>query len=158
MVCLCVCVLSFCVCPTLSVLMDCSLPGPLSMGFSNQEYWSGLLFPSPGDLPSPKNEPTTLLNVMWLPCQDGSVGRMDTYMHSPYTPILTGKSHNIEQSCGFVPWAGKIPWRRKEQPTPVFLVGKCHGQWSWQATVHEDRKSWTHTERVHTHRHTVCHT
>ena len=87
MVCLCVCVLSFCVCPTLSVLMDCSLPGPLSMGFSNQEYWSGLLFPSPGDLPSPKNEPTTLLNVMWLPCQDGSVGRMDTC-------LCTGESLN----------------------------------------------------------------
>ena len=29
--------------------MDCSLPG--SMGFSRQEYWSGLLFPSPVDLP-----------------------------------------------------------------------------------------------------------
>ena len=25
---------------------------PLSMGFSRQEYWSGLLFPSPGDLPN----------------------------------------------------------------------------------------------------------
>ena len=26
---------------------------PLSMGFSRQEYWSGLLFPSPGNLPNP---------------------------------------------------------------------------------------------------------
>ena len=26
------------------------------------------------------------------------------------------------------PWAGKIPWRRKWQPTPVFLPGKFHGQ------------------------------
>ena len=26
---------------------------PLSMGFSGQEYWSGLPFPSPGDLPNP---------------------------------------------------------------------------------------------------------
>ena len=26
---------------------------PLSMGFPKQEYWSGLLFPSPGDLPDP---------------------------------------------------------------------------------------------------------
>ena len=26
---------------------------PLSMKFSRQEYWSGLLFPSPGDLPNP---------------------------------------------------------------------------------------------------------
>ena len=29
----------------------------LSMGFSRQEYWSGLLFPSPGDLPDPGTEP-----------------------------------------------------------------------------------------------------
>ena len=31
--------------------LDCQ--APLSMGFSWQEYWSGLLFPSPGDLPDP---------------------------------------------------------------------------------------------------------
>ena len=30
---------------------------PPSMGFSRQEYWSGLPFPSPGDLPSPGIEP-----------------------------------------------------------------------------------------------------
>ena len=30
---------------------------PPSMGFSRQEYWSGLLFPSPGDLPDQGNEP-----------------------------------------------------------------------------------------------------
>ena len=30
---------------------------PPSMGFSRQEYWSGLLFPSPGDLPDPGIEP-----------------------------------------------------------------------------------------------------
>ena len=29
---------------------------PLSMGFSRQDYWSGLLFPSPGDLPDPEME------------------------------------------------------------------------------------------------------
>ena len=28
----------------------------------------------------------------------------------------------------FNPWVGKIPWRRKWQPTPVFLTGKSHGQ------------------------------
>ena len=31
---------------------------PLSMGFSRQEYWSGLPFPSPGDLPNPGIEPS----------------------------------------------------------------------------------------------------
>ena len=34
--------------------------GPLSMGFPRQEYWSGLPFPSPGDLPYPGIEPTSL--------------------------------------------------------------------------------------------------
>ena len=29
---------------------------PLSMEFSRQEYWSGLLFPSPGHLPDPETE------------------------------------------------------------------------------------------------------
>ena len=29
---------------------------------------------------------------------------------------------------GFNPWVRKIPWRRKRQPTPVFLPGKSHGQ------------------------------
>ena len=38
-------------CPTLCDPMDCSPPP--SMGFSRQEYWSGLPFPSPGDLPDP---------------------------------------------------------------------------------------------------------
>ena len=32
---------------------------PLSMGFSRQEYWSGLPFPSPGGLPNPETEPTS---------------------------------------------------------------------------------------------------
>ena len=30
--------------------------------------------------------------------------------------------------CGFSPWVGKIPWRRKWQPTPVFLPGESHRQ------------------------------
>ena len=32
---------------------------PQSMGFSRHEYWSGLPFPSPGDLPDPGIEPTS---------------------------------------------------------------------------------------------------
>ena len=33
---------------------------PLSMGFSREEYWSGLLCPSPGDLPDPGIKPSSL--------------------------------------------------------------------------------------------------
>ena len=35
---------------------------PLSRGFSRQENWSGLLFPSPGDLPLPGIEPASLMS------------------------------------------------------------------------------------------------
>ena len=43
----------------------------------------------------------------------------------------------------FSPWVGKIPWRRKWQPTAVFLPGKSHGRGVWQAMVHGVSKSWT---------------
>ena len=35
---------------------------PLSMGFSRQEYWSGLSWPHPGDLPDPVIEPASLMS------------------------------------------------------------------------------------------------
>ena len=44
-------------CPALCNSMDCSLLGSLSMGFSRKEYWSGLPFPPPGDLPKPGIKP-----------------------------------------------------------------------------------------------------
>ena len=44
-------------CPTLATLRTGARQAPLSMGFSRQEYWSGLPFPSPGDLPDPGLEP-----------------------------------------------------------------------------------------------------
>ena len=36
---------------------------PLSMGLSRQEYWSGLLFPPPGDLLDPGIEPTSPVSL-----------------------------------------------------------------------------------------------
>ena len=44
-------------CPTLAIPWTVACQAPLSMGFSRQEYWSGLPFPSPGDLPNPGIEP-----------------------------------------------------------------------------------------------------
>ena len=39
---------------------------PLSMGFPRQEYWSGLPFPSPGNLPDPGVEPWSLLGIQYI--------------------------------------------------------------------------------------------
>ena len=51
-------------CPTLCDPMDCSVAhqAPLSMGFSWQENWSGLPFPSSGDLSHPEIEPASLVS------------------------------------------------------------------------------------------------
>ena len=43
-------------CLTLCDPIDCSSQAPLSMGFSRQEYWSGLPRPPPGDLPYPRTK------------------------------------------------------------------------------------------------------
>ena len=40
-------------CPTLCNSVDCSLPGSSVLGVSRQKYWSGLPYPTPGDLPDP---------------------------------------------------------------------------------------------------------
>ena len=44
-------------CPTLATPWTTACQAPPSMGFSRQEYWSGLPLPSPGDLPDPGIEP-----------------------------------------------------------------------------------------------------
>ena len=101
-----------CVCVSRSVVSDSATPwtvahqAPLSTGFSRQEYWSGLLFPSPGDLPDPGTEP-----VSYISCIAGGF----------FTTEPPGKPKYITSSQ-------LMPWRRKWQPTPVFLPGEFYGQ------------------------------
>ena len=66
--CVCVCVRTrACVCAQslsrvqlFATLWTLACQSPLSMEFSRQEYWSGLPFPPPGDLPDPGTEPMSL--------------------------------------------------------------------------------------------------
>ena len=54
--------------------------------------------------------------------------------------------------CGkprFDPWVRKFPWRRKWQPTPVFLPGKSHGQRSPVSYSPWGHKELDTTERLH---------
>ena len=91
-------------------------------------------------------------------------------LHSAYTKFMSSLRHRIrflhfikwttgiptfwlpwwliskESACQwrrhrFDLWVGKIPWRRKGKPTPVFLPGKSHGQRSLQATFHPVAKN-----------------
>ena len=54
-------------CPTLVIPWTVPHQAHLSMGFSRQEYWSGLSFPTPGDLPDPGTEPMALDVLHWQP-------------------------------------------------------------------------------------------
>ena len=80
---------------------------------------------------------------------------------------FSGKESTCQcRRCGFHPWVGKIPWRRKWQLTPVFLTEKSHGQRSlagyspWghkESDMAEQVHIYAHT-RAHTHTHTHTHT
>ena len=54
-----------CLCATLWTI---AYQSPLSMGFSRQEYWSGLPCPPPGDLPNPGSYPHLLSTLHWQVC------------------------------------------------------------------------------------------
>ena len=54
-------------------------------------------------------------------------------LSSHHAPGFRGGASGKEPNAGdirdrFDPWVGKIPWRRKWQPTPVFMPGESHGQ------------------------------
>ena len=87
-----------------------------SMEFSRQEYWSGLPFPSLADY--------VFLKIKEY--QDRNLGHT-WWLGLPW--LLSGK----EPACqcgrhGFDSWVGTVLWRRKQQLTPVFLLGKSCGQ------------------------------
>ena len=66
----------------------------------------------------------------------------------------------------FDPWVRKISWRRKQQPTPVFLPGKSHGQrsllgyssWGWKELDTTEHTCMHMCARAHTHTDTHIHT
>ena len=69
-------------CPTLCTPWTAARQAPLSIGFPRQEYWSGLPFPSPGDLPDPGIEPgSPALQAGSLP------------LEPPKKPMFQGRRH-----------------------------------------------------------------
>ena len=48
---------------------------------------------------------------------------------NPPSQVVRGKESACQcRRCEFDPWVRKIPWRRRWQPIPVFLLGESHGQ------------------------------
>ena len=70
----------------LATLWTVAHQAPLSMGFSRQEYWSGLPCPPPGDLPDPGIEYTSLMS----PALAGGLLAGSLPLASPQQSYLTG--------------------------------------------------------------------
>ena len=86
---------------------------PLSMAFSRQEYWSGLPFPSPGDLPDPRLEPgSPTWQVGSLPseppgtppilCWKISKRYMYMLLSDASTRLACVEQINAVQSCAYI--------------------------------------------------------
>ena len=120
------------------------------MGFSRQEYWSGLPCPPPGDLPDP--------GIMSPALTGGFFMTSATWESILYIVLcilgFPGGSDSKASVCnagdrGSIPGLGRFPWRRKWQPTPVFLPGKSHGPQSLVGYSPWGRKESDPTERLH---------
>ena len=90
-------------------------------------------------------------NQLWYSCLENPHGQRSL---TGYSPWGRKESDTIEQlSTGqHIMWPYGYPWRRKWQPTPVFLPGELHGQRlpCLQATVHGVAKCWTRLSDVFT--------
>ena len=85
---------------------------PLSMGFSRQKYWSGLPFPSPGDLPNPGIKPwSSALQADPLPSEPPRIFHAADYLHPGLSEWIHSRMETqvdlkepLEPWC-FSPWA-----------------------------------------------------
>ena len=108
---------------------------PLFMGLSRQKFWGGLPLPSPGDLPNPGIEPASpaLAGRIFMIEPPGKptlhIVDIFCFLVGGFPDGSAGKESACQcRRCRFDPWVGKIPWRRKWQPTPVLLPRESHGQ------------------------------
>ena len=70
-------------CLTVYNPMDCSPPGALSVRFPRQEYWSGLPFPPPGNLPNPGIEPASPASpALCVPLSHSGKSYTHTHTHT----------------------------------------------------------------------------
>ena len=119
-------------CPTLCNAWTVARQPPLSMGSSRQELWSGLPFPSPGNLPNPGIEP-------WSPALEA-----DSFLSEPLRLLLLSRfsrvwlcatpetaAHQAPPSLGF---SRQEHWRGLPFPSPMQESEK----WKWSCSVVSD--------------------
>ena len=113
-------------CPTLCYRMDCSLPGSSVHGIFQARVldWGAVAF---SEVSLRKDKLS-----LWMTAS-ASAPELPACQAAPYAPYGADGANEPScqcrkhQRCGFNPWVGKVLWRRKWQPTLVFLPGKSHG-------------------------------
>ena len=140
-----------------------SCQGPLSMGFSRQEYWSGLLFPPPGASFWPKDRP----QVSRVPEFAGGlftsippVKPQDRPKHSAFLFLGGSDGKKICLQCGrprFGPGLGRSPGEGNGNPLQDSCLENPMDRGAWRGTVHGVAKESDMTEWLtHTHEHSKC--
>ena len=109
-------------CLTFATTWTVECQAPLSMGFSRQEYWSGLPFPSPGDLPDSGSEPGLphCRQILYQLSYEGT--------WSPQTP-------NGEGSISYHPYLKKSNGNHTFTMRSVFAFDWYYINWIWQCEL-----------------------
>ena len=137
-------------CPTLSDSMDCSPPGSSIHGIFQARVleWGAIALDlSNYTIVSSWYFLLSHTHQTWRK-RDHKPRNADMYRLKRDFPGGSAVKHlpAMWETCrrhGFKPWVTKIPWRRKWQPTPLFLLGNPMDRGAWWATVHGVSKSWT---------------
>ena len=107
---------------------------PPSMGFSRQEYWSGLPFPSPGDLPDPGIEPRSpALQADALTSEPPGKPSLGEYAFVNWNLGFPGDLDGKESACnagdlGSIPRSGRSPGEGNDYPLEYSCPENPHGQ------------------------------
>ena len=146
---------------------------PPPLGFSRQEHWSGLPFPSPmhesekwkwirsvvsDSLRPHRRQPTRLLHPWDCPGKSTGVGchclllngmLVFHYLYVLYYCLSTCQCKRHR----FHPWVRKIPRRENGNPFQYSCLGNPMDRGAWQATVHgitkESDTTWLNNSNVH---------
>ena len=111
--------------PTLCNPKTVGLQAPLSMQFLRQEYWKGLLFLSPGDLPDPGIEPmSSVWQADFLPLSQLGSPQMCTYVYILFIVVVQIHKYMYTTEEG------------NGNPLQYSCLENPMDRGAWQATVH----------------------
>ena len=146
--------------------MDYSLPGSSVCGIFRQEYWSGLPFPPPGDLPTQGSNPHLLCLLNWLAdslplshlgnnCAHQSPWKREAKnetmkqmgnLHFPHTEKLPGNSHSVQERVVYIWVSIKSVMGGKPSNLGPQNLAKCraHSSCSVKAVDFSQMDPWNH--------------